>query len=158
MVAKVVMKMMVKVRALVCLLAVFLPLVVKGGGPEPFSVSLWVDSRQYGSTVDEPYVEVAVYSTQSPDSPLFEGFTNGDGDLRLGLFAGLPQPFYVEVKRERVDGAFQRTLPLVVSDPVEVESREELWCVAHYDWDSGVNEVHCYGWSLFAETAPTERE
>ena len=149
--------MVAKVRALVCLLAVFLPLVVKGAGPEPFSVSLWVDSRQYGSTVDEPYVEVAVYSTQSPGSPLFEGFTNGDGDLRLGLFAGLPQLLYVQVKRERVDGAFQRTLPLVVSEPVAVESREELWCVAHYNWDSGVNEVYCYGWLLSTEKA-AERE
>jgi len=39
-------KMVAKVRALICLLAVFLPLVVKGGGPEPFSVHVIVHSRQ----------------------------------------------------------------------------------------------------------------
>lgn len=150
--------MAAKVRALVCLLAVFLPLVVKGGGPEPFSVSLRMQSRVYQTSVYEPYVEVAVYSVQSPGSPLWQGFTNGYGYLQLGLFAGLPQQLYVHIKRARVDGAMEHTLPLIVSEAVKVEPREELYCHATYDWDSEVNEVHCYGWSLFAEVAPTERE
>ena len=150
--------MMARVRALVCLLAVFLPLVVKGGGPEPFSVHVSVRSRVYQTTVEEPYVEVVVYSIQSPGGPLFEGFTDGSGYLWLGLFAGLPQQLYIQVKRDRVDSAMEHTLPVVISDDVEVMPRGALSCYATYDCNSGVNEVHCYDWSVFAEMAPTESE
>jgi len=150
--------MVAKVRAWVCLLAVFLPLVVKGGGPEPFSVHVIVHSRVYQTTVEEPYVEIAVYSTQSPESPLFEGFTDGSGHLWLGLFADLPQQLYVQVKRDRVDSAMEHTLPLVIADAVGVVPRTDLACFATYNWDTGAHDMHCYDWSLLAETAPTEKQ
>ena len=139
--------MVARFRALaVCLLVVFLPLVVKSAGPEPLSILLLARSVVGETAIDEPYVEVAVYSTQSPETPLFQGFTGGDGWLYVGLFAELPQSLYIQVKRERADGAMQHRLPLITSDHLYILPRGELACEATYDWDTGVNEVHCDIW------------
>lgn len=134
-----------RLKALViCSFILFLPLVVKGGEPEPFSLWLYVRSVIYETSVEEPYVEVAVYSTENRQVPLFQGFTNGRGWLELGLFAELPQRLYIEVKRDRVDSAMEHTLPLVTSNDVSVEARAGIHCWATYDHDQEANDCDCW--------------
>ena len=138
-----------KVLALV-LATIYLPLVMKSAGaqPEPFSVHVNVASDAYGGHVYEPFVEVAVRPAANPGSPLFQGFTDDEGYLWLGVFAGLPQDLYVEVKRDRVDSAMQHTLPLVRCDADEpVEPRSTLSCHATYYYPQGTSECHCYVWT-----------
>jgi len=137
--------MMRKLRPLIFGI-IFLPLVVRGGELQPFSLSVWVSSVAYQATIQEPFAEITVRSAGGLSSPLFQGFTNLHGWLELGLFTDLPQSLYVEVKRDRVDSPMQHTLPLVRCNEVQVGPREELWCHATYDYDQGTRECECDSW------------
>lgn len=150
--------MMAKLRALVCLLVVFLPLVVKGGEPEPFSVSLSVDSYFQRQYIEEPFVQVAVYSTQNPEMPLFQGYTTGSGYLSFGLYTNLPQSLYLHVWREKGEGVLQHPLPLLVSETEAVDPYERLNCYADYNWDTDTHEVDCYTWLWAIGEAPSGEE
>jgi hypothetical protein len=130
------------------LTALFLPFVAVGGEPEPFSLDIDVRlvSEHIQFPIEEPFAEVAVYSVANPGEPLFRGFTDKEGALNLGLFAGLPQSLYVEVKRDRADGLLQRALPLVRCDDEMLQPRGEMNCSVYYDYESTTGRCECYHW------------
>ena len=129
---------MLRTFGLLIFLVLFLPFVAVGGGPKPFSLDIQTALCVEGQLpVGEPFVEVAVYSTANPSIPLFRGFTNKTGSLALGLFADLPETFYIEVKRDQIDGILRRTLPLARSNAILVGPRETIYCMPMYYPDSG---------------------
>ncbi len=134
---------MVQLKALLCALIVFLPLVVGAKGPEPFSVHVSVDSHYMGATIDEPYVHVTLFHNIVPSTRIFEGHTGDYGYFCAGFYTPLPASIRLQVYRDTPQGPLQRILPLLDPGAFLVHPGGRLSCHATYDWDTKNHYVNC---------------